>query len=131
MPQCLPREKREAEVADLGLQDRLPWLCQEAISTWECAKGTQISPNCQDTIFHVGYSREINCHSLKDPLVTRWIKIASQWFLPAQQCIFHFARALQGRKVLASQTLMDHTIKLVLGHLKDPFGNLEKVLLFF
>lgn len=116
MPQCLPREKREAEVGELGWKDQLSWLCQEAISTWKWAKGTQISPGRSSSCWLL----QRNQLSFPQGSTTRWIKIASQWFLPAWQCIFLFARAPQGRKVLVSQNTDGSHHQISAGALERP-----------
>lgn len=41
--------------------------------------------------------KSINCHSLKDPLI-RWIKIASQWFLPAWPVHVPFCQSSPGEE---------------------------------
>ncbi|XP_030813158.1 uncharacterized protein LOC115908584 [Camarhynchus parvulus] len=48
----------------------------------------------------------------------------------ASACSF-LSEVLRGGKCLHPRMLMEHTITFVLEHLKDPFGNVEKVLLFF
>lgn len=57
---------------------------------------------------------------------TRWTKIASQWFLPAWQCIFLSARAPQGRKVLTSQNGDGSHHQISAGALERPIWQCGK-----
>lgn len=130
MSNCLHREKRETEIAELSSQQQLLLLYPEIISTRRLAKGTQMSPNHQDTVFHADCSKKQTVISSRIHLSPAEQKLFPSGFSQLTSALPCLPEAPRGGKCFHPKMLLDHTTKGVLELLlKDPFSDKEKDLL--